>query len=63
MAGRAVMLRFAPYRPGLTEDKPKEDQSAEYVAIELCGPGEVLVVDAMGCQYSSIGGETKFICV
>ena len=39
MAGRAVTLRFVPHRPDLAEDKPKGDQSAEYVAYELCGPG------------------------
>ena len=42
MAGRAVTLRFVPHRPDLADDKPKGDRSAEYVAIELCGPGEVL---------------------
>ena len=61
MAGRAVTLRFVPHRPDLAEDKPKGDQSAEYVAIELCGPGEVLVIDAMGWAYSSIGGDIKFL--
>jgi len=61
MAGRAVTLRFVPHRPDLAEDKPKGDQSAEYVAIELCGPGEVLVIDAMGWPYSSIGGDIKFM--
>lgn len=60
MAGRAVTLRFVPHRPDLAADKPGGDQSAEYVAIELCGPGEVLVVDAMGWTYSSIGGDIKF---
>ena len=60
MAGRAVTLRFVPHRPDLAADKPKGDRSAEYVAIELCGPGEVLVVDAMGWRYSSIGGDIKF---
>ena len=45
MAGRAVTLRFVPHRPDLAADKPKGEQSAEYVAIELCGPGEVLVTD------------------
>ncbi len=60
MAARAVTLRFVPHRPDLADDKPKGDQSAEYVAIELCGPGEALVVDAMGWQYSSIGGDIKF---
>ena len=61
MAGRAVTLRFVPHRPDLAEDKPKREQSAEYVAIELCGPGEVLVIDAMGWKYSSIGGDIKFM--
>ena len=61
MAGRAVTLRFVPHRPDLAGDKPKGDQSAEYVAIELCGPEEVLVIDAMGWEYSSIGGDIKFL--
>ena len=60
MAGRAVTLRFVPHRPDLVDDKPKGDQSAEYVAFELCGPGEVLVIDAMRWTYSSIGGDIKF---
>ncbi len=60
MAGRAVTLRFVPHRPDLVQDKPKGVESAEYVAIELCGPGEVLVIDAMGWKYSSIGGDIKF---
>ena len=60
LAGRAVTLRFVPHRPDLAADKPKAEQSAEYVAFELCGHGEVLVIDAMGWQYSSIGGDIKF---
>ena len=61
MAGRAVTLRFVPHRPDLAEDKPKGVNSAEYVAFELCGPGEVIVIDAMGWKYSSIGGDIKFM--
>ena len=61
MAGRAVTLRFVPHRPDLAQDKPKGEQSAEYLAFELCGPGEVLVIDALGWQYSSIGGDIKFL--
>ena len=60
MAGRAVTLRFVPHRPDLAADKPKGPDSAEYVAFERCGPGEVLVIDAMGWPYSSIGGDIKF---
>ena len=61
MAGRAVTLRFVPHRPDLAQDKPRGDRSAEYVVIELCGPGEVLVIDALGWRYSSIGGDIKFM--
>jgi len=61
MAGRAVTLRFVPHRPDIAEDKPKGADSAEYVAIELCGPSEVLVIDALGWEYSSIGGDIKFL--
>ena len=60
MAGRAVTLRFVPARPDLQADKPREELSAEYVAIERCGPREVLVIDAMGWQFSSVGGDIKF---
>ena len=61
LAGRAVTLRFVPHRPDLANDKPKGADSAEYVAIEMCGPGEVLVIDAMGWKYSSVGGDIKFL--
>lgn len=61
LAGRAVTLRFVPHRPDLADDKPKGANSAEYVAIEMCGPGEVLVIDAMGWKYSSVGGDIKFL--
>ena len=61
LAGRAVTLRFVPHRPDLADDKPKGADSAEYVAIEMCGPGEVLVIDAMGWKYSSVGGDIKFL--
>lgn len=59
MAGRAVTLRFVPHRPDLAADKPKGVESAEYVAFELCGPGEVLVASAVG-PWESIGGDIKF---
>ena len=61
LAGRAVTLRFVPHRPDLVQDKPKGADSAEYVAIEMCGPGKVLVIDAMGWKYSSVGGDIKFL--
>ena len=61
MVGRAVTLRFVPARPDLAQDKPAGERSAEYVAMEMCGPGEVLVIDAMGWTYSSVGGDIKFL--
>ena len=61
LAGRAITLRFVPHRPDLADDKPKGADSAEYVAIEMCGPGEVLVIDAMGWKFSSVGGDIKFL--
>ncbi|MBI2964572.1 MAG: ribonuclease activity regulator RraA [Chloroflexi bacterium] len=60
MAGRAVTLRFVPHRPDIATDKPKGEQSAEYVAFELCGPGTVLVASAVG-PWESIGGDIKFL--
>ena len=60
MVGRAVTLRFVPVRPDLQIDKPKDDLSPEYIAIEKCGSEEVLVIDAMGWEYSSVGGDIKF---
>jgi hypothetical protein len=41
VAGRAVTLRFVPHRPDIAVDKPQGVKSPEYVAFELCGPGQV----------------------
>ena len=46
--------------PTWRRTNPQGSDSAEYVAFELCGPGEVLVIDAMRWPYSSIGGDIKF---
>jgi len=59
MVGRAVTLRFVPHRPDILADKPKAENSPEYVAFELCGPKEVLVASAVG-PWESIGGDIKF---
>ncbi|MBC8452908.1 MAG: hypothetical protein H8D69_00380, partial [Chloroflexi bacterium] len=48
MVGRAVTLRFVPHRPDILKDKPKAEESPEYVAFELCGPNEVLVASSVG---------------
>ena len=60
MVGRAVTLRFVYHRPDILQDKPKGEQSPEYVAFELCGPNEVLVASAVG-PWESIGGDIKFL--
>jgi len=60
MVGRAVTLRFVYHRPDILEDKPDGVNSPEYVAFELCGPSEVLVVSSVGC-WESIGGDIKFM--
>ena len=52
MAGRAVTLRFVYHRPDILEDKPDGVDYPEYVAFELCGPSEVLVVSSVGCWES-----------
>ena len=60
LVGRAVTLRFLPNRADLLEETRRGPDSPEYSAMDLCGPGDVLVVDGMGLPYASIGGEIKF---
>ena len=60
MAGRAVTLRFVFHRQDILADKPKGEDSPEYVAFELCGPNEVLVASAVG-PWESVGGDIKFL--
>jgi regulator of RNase E activity RraA len=60
MAGRAVTLRFVPWRNDIWGDMPKGLISPEYVAFEKCGPYEVLVASAIG-PWESIGGDIKFL--
>ena len=59
MVGRAVTLRFVPHRPDILADKPRAEDSPEYVAFELCGPNEVLVASSVG-PWESVGGDIKF---
>lgn len=61
LVGRAVTLRFLPFRPDLAQEKGQREESPEYRAMELCGPGDVLVIDAMGEPYASVGGDVKFL--
>lgn len=61
LAGRARTLRFLPSRPDLRKQVSRGEDSPEYVAMALCGPGDVLVVDTGGMRYASIGGDIKFM--
>lgn len=61
LVGRAVTLRFVPARPDLHARLASEALTAEYRAMERCGPGDVLVIDAMGLPYASVGGDIKFL--
>lgn len=60
MVGQAITLRFLPVRPDLKTETRLGESSPEYRAIEACGTGKILVADAMGVPYASIGGDIKF---
>ena len=59
LVGRAVTVRFVPSRPDLRAQVIGGTQSAEYRAMELCGPNDVLVMDAMGLGGPSAAGDIK----
>eukprot|EP00927_Polykrikos_kofoidii_P071060 TRINITY_DN67395_c0_g1_i1.p1 TRINITY_DN67395_c0_g1~~TRINITY_DN67395_c0_g1_i1.p1 ORF type:complete len:330 (+),score=24.36 TRINITY_DN67395_c0_g1_i1:121-1110(+) len=58
--GNAVTVGFVPFRNDLMRDKPGGESSPEYVAFELCGPNEVLVMSSVG-PWESVGGDIKFL--
>ncbi len=64
MWGEAVTLRSLPARPDLVADVAARanKRRSEYPfeqALELCGPGRILVVDTSGYTHASIGGDVK----
>ncbi|MCS7207496.1 MAG: ribonuclease activity regulator RraA [Dehalococcoidia bacterium] len=61
MVGRARTLRFLPWRPDLAQEVRRGPDSPEYQAMQACGPGDVLVIDAMGMPYCAVGGDVKFL--
>ena len=61
LAGRAKTLRFVPPRPNIREETGPGEQSPEYQAMGSCGPGDVIVMDALGKPYASIGGDVKLL--
>ena len=59
LVGRAVTMRFVPSRPDMRAEVIGGTDSAEYRAMELCGPGDVLIMDAMGWPNPSAAGDIK----
>lgn len=61
LVGRAVTVRFVPARPDADVEKPGGEESPEYAAFEIAGPGDVIVMEAMRNKLLSIGGDIKFL--
>lgn len=61
LVARAITVRFVPARPDAVETKPSQEASAEYVAFEQAGPGDVIVMEAMRTSLMSVGGDIKFL--
>lgn len=66
LVGRAVTLRYLPSRPDLqariatSSEAGGMNETPRWQAIETCGPGDVLVSDAMGQGDVSTGGEIVY---
>ena len=61
LVGRARTLRFVPPRRDIQKETSLGADSPEYVAMGSCGPGDVMVFDAMGRSWASIGGDVKLL--
>lgn len=61
LVGTARTLRFIPPRPDIVAETNRGVDSPEYRAMGSCRPGEVLVCDAMGIRYASVGGDVKLL--
>jgi 5-oxopent-3-ene-1,2,5-tricarboxylate decarboxylase/2-hydroxyhepta-2,4-diene-1,7-dioate isomerase len=61
LAGRARTLRFVPPRPDIIKETSRGADSPEYQAMGSCGPGDVIVMDALGKSWASIGGDVKLL--
>lgn len=48
MVGRAITLRYVPVRPDLLEQQKAQPTPLNKRAVELSGPGDILVVDSGG---------------
>ena len=61
MAARARTLRCLPPRPDFYEQVTDGENSPEYRAMALCGPGDALVVDFMRWPYATDLGDVKLL--
>ena len=61
LLGRAKTLRFVPPRKDIQRETERGAESPEYVAMGSCEPGDVMVFDAMGKSWASIGGDVKLL--
>lgn len=67
LVGRAVTLRNLPSRPDLQQriavstTAEGMNDTPRWRAVEACGPGDVLVSDAIGQSNVSVGGEIVFM--
>ncbi|MCH8817578.1 MAG: hypothetical protein IIC92_07610 [Chloroflexi bacterium] len=61
LVGRAVTVRFVPFRADVEAKKPAGEESPEYAAFEEAGPGDVIVMESMRDKRMSIGGDVKFL--
>ena len=61
IASRARTLRSLPIRPDLRENIVTGENAPEYIAMGSCGPGDVLVVDAMNIPFATHLGDVKLL--
>lgn len=61
LAARARTLRCLPVRPDLLQEVIIGEDSPEYRAMALCGPGDCLVVDTTRTPYATAGGDVKIL--
>jgi regulator of RNase E activity RraA len=61
IVGRARTLRYLPSRPDFMADLPGGEKWLPYQAMSLCGPGDVLVVDAAFHTEVGVAGDVMLL--
>ena len=61
LVGQAQTLRFVPPRADILKETKLKENSPEYQAMGSTGPGKLIVMDAMGKDWASIGGDVKLL--